>query len=444
MDRAVRITRGEEGTESDVRVRSFTPARDLAVPLVFSEILEGYPVRIRLMRFVSILLGSLATLLLVPVFVLFVEILAAVTKRRSRATYGGKRPRIAVLMPAHNEASIITNTLNCIAPQLIESDRLLVIADNCVDDTAALARLAGAEVVVRSDLARRGKGYALDFGVRHLEHDPPEVVVIIDADCCVAPGSIDQLTQLCIKTARPVQALYLMHARKDAGLKMRIAEFAWIVKNQARPAGLHRLGLPCQLMGTGMAFPWLSLRAAKLATGHIVEDLKLGIDLARAGTPPLFCPDALVTSEFPTSSDGVQGQRTRWEHGHLGVIVSEVPCLLVSSLTQLSAGLLALTLDLSVPPLALLTLLVVVAWCVSAIFYIFTNAIFPLGIATTASVLLVLSVLMSWLRYGRQTISLGSLALAIVYALWKIPVYAKFLVARQMNWVRSKRNEDGS
>jgi hypothetical protein len=110
----------------------------------------------------------------------------------------------------------------------------------------------------------------------------------------------------------------------------------------------------------------------------------------------------------------------------------------------MNASLLSMTLDLSVPPLALLTLLVAAVWCGSVILYIFTNAQLPLVIATTSAVLLTISVLMAWLRYGRQTISLISLALAIVYALWKIPLYAKFLVARQMHWVRSKRNEDES
>jgi cellulose synthase/poly-beta-1,6-N-acetylglucosamine synthase-like glycosyltransferase len=396
------------------------------------------------MILLKILLETAALLLLVPVSVLFVEILLAVTKTEHGVSEAGERRRLVVLVPAHNESSLIADTIRSIIPQLRERDRLVVIADNCADDTAAVVRAEGGEVIVRSDLVRRGKGYALDFGIRHLELDPPNIVVIIDADCRAAPGAIDRLARLCTLTERPTQALYLMHAPQDAGLKMRIAAFAWIVKNQARPEGLHRLGLPCQLMGTGMAFPWLCISGARLATGHIVEDLKLGIDLARAGTPPLFCPDALVTSEFPTSSAGVQGQRTRWEHGHLGVIVSEVPRLLFSSLTQWNAGLMAMTLDLSVPPLALLTLLLAAAWCASAIFLIFTHAIFPLGIATTAAVLLVLSVLMAWLRYGRRIISLGSLALGIIYALWKIPLYAKFLVARQMDWVRSKRNEDGS
>jgi cellulose synthase/poly-beta-1,6-N-acetylglucosamine synthase-like glycosyltransferase len=394
------------------------------------------------MILLKLLLETAASLLLLPVSILFVEILPAVTKHVLPVPQNGERQRVTVVVPAHNEASTIARALRSITPQLGKTDRLLVVADNCLDDTAAIASAEGAEVIVRSDLTRRGKGYALDFGIRHLELDPTDVVVIIDADCFVAPGTIDKLTRLCTKTARPIQALYLMHARKDAGLKIRMAEFAWVVKNQARPTGLHRLGLPCQLMGTGMAFPWLSIRTARLATGHIVEDLKLGIDLARTGTPPLFCPDALVTSEFPTSGDGVQGQRTRWEHGHLSVIVSDVPRLFLTSLGQRSASLLALTLDLSVPPLALLTLLVVIILFASAIYYIFTNTMFPFGIATMAALLLVLSVLMSWLQYGRRIIPLHILALAAGYALWKIPLYVKFLLARQVDWVRSKRDEE--
>lgn len=390
----------------------------------------------------TILLGTAGLFFLLPIATLFAEILAAVTKRRYSTPPEGERQRLVVLMPAHNESSNITATLHSITPQLNGSDRLLVIADNCVDDTAALARLAGAEVIERSNLQQLGKGYALDHGVRHLERDPPEVVIVVDADCRIAPGSLDKLARLCTKTLRPIQALYLMHANQNAGLKMRIAEFAWIVKNQARPEGLHRLGLPCQLMGTGMAFPWPHISGANLASGEIVEDLKLGIDLARAGAPPLFCADALVSSDFPNSSDGVQGQRTRWEHGHLRLLIAEVPRLLVSSILQRNGSLLALTLDLSVPPLALLTLLVATIWCASAILFLFTRATFPFGIASADVALLVVAVLMSWHRYGRQTITLGKLALALVYALWKIPLYARFVVARQIGWVRSKRNDE--
>jgi cellulose synthase/poly-beta-1,6-N-acetylglucosamine synthase-like glycosyltransferase len=325
-------------------------------------------------------------------------------------------------------------------PQLAAQDRLLVIADNCSDNTATIATTEGAEVVVRTDFERRGKGYALDFGVRHLESQPPDVILIVDADCHVSPGSVDRLVRLCCKANRPVQAIYLMQAGREARLNMRIAEFAWLVKNELRPQGLHRLGLPCQLTGTGMAFPWECLSKAILATGHIVEDLKLGLELARAGSAPLLCPQALVTSNFPTSAEGVKDQRTRWEHGHLSVILSDAPRLFLDGLRKRSANLLALALDLCVPPTALLALLVAAIWTSCAILFHLTEAAWPLVLASLAAVLMAASVLMSWGARGRHILTLGALLLSVIYPLRKIPLYLRFLVARQVNWVRSKRD----
>jgi len=195
-------------------------------------------------------------------------------------------------------------------------------------------------------------------------------------------------------------------------------------------------------MGTGMAFPWTCISTAALATGHIVEDLKLGIDLARAGTPPTFCAEALVTSQFAASSEGSQSQRTRWEHGHLGLIVSDTPRLLLESVFTLDLKLLALALDLSIPPLALLALMNALVWIMSASFFLVTKHQTPLIIASTSIVLLALSALLSWTGYGRHILSLGNLIYAVFYAIMKVPLYAKFLVARQLDWVRSKRDQD--
>ena len=392
----------------------------------------------------QILVGALALLILVPVTVVFIEVLFAISDVNGQPAPQGDRPRLAVLMPAHNEASTIADTIRSILPQLHESDRLVVVADNCLDGTADIAGKEGAQVVVRNDVSRRGKGYALDFGVRNLAADAPEIVIVIDADCQVLAGAIHLLACRCAQTARPVQALYLMHVSSNPSIKLRIAQFAWIVRNQIRPMGLHRLGLSCQLMGTGMAFPWSCISSATLATGHIVEDLKLGLDLARAGAPALFCPDAIVTSTFPTSDDGVRAQRTRWEHGHLSVILAEAPKLLLSSILRLDLGLFALALDLSVPPLALLMLEVFSIWLASAFLYVLIGKTLPLVVATAAMVLLGLSILLSWRRYARGVLLASHLPLALIYALRKIPLYVTFLTARQMNWVRSKRDKDSS
>jgi len=386
------------------------------------------------------LLVALIAIVLVPTALLALQVLASLLPRAKAQLPSGPRPAIAVLVPAHNESIGIRRTIEALRAELQPGDRLLVVADNCSDDTATVAAQAGAEVIQRHDTTQRGKGYALDFGVRHLAQAPPQVVVIVDADCLAYPGAIDRVARTCAERDRPVQALYLMSAPPTAGPMAPIAEFAWIVKNLVRPLGYVRLGLPCQLMGTGMAFPWSDIRTLPLASGHIVEDLKMGMELAAAGRAPLFCPDALVTSTFPASTEGTKSQRTRWEHGHLGMIFSDAPRYLARALGGANGGLLALTLDMCVPPLALLTLAVVATFGLALGHYALWSQPWVLAAAGCALALLALSVLLAWARFGRGVLSFGRLAYAPVYALRKIPLYARFLVRRQVDWVRSKRD----
>ena len=390
----------------------------------------------------SAVLVVAALLLLVPVLVLALQVVCAVAgHRRAEAPASGVRPRLAVLVPAHNEAAGIAAALATMTAQLQPGDRLLVVADNCSDDTARVAAVAGAEVAERHDLQRRGKGYALDHGVRCLEADAPEVVIVIDADCDVGSGALDRLARECALHARPIQALYLMRSPAGAGLKTRIAELACTVKNHVRPLGFAWLGLPCQLMGTGMAFPWRLVREAPLASGHIVEDMQLGIDLAAAGAPPRFCPEAQVFSRFPSDHGALATQRTRWEHGHLSVIASHAPRLLWRALAQWRPALLAMVMDLCVPPLAALVLLIVAACLVGAALALAGGSTQPLVLAGLGLALLTASVLLAWGRFGRHIVSLGELLGAPLYALGKIAIYAKLLTGKQIEWVRTKRDD---
>src|SRR5262249_1158907 len=152
-----------------------------------------------------------------------------------------------VLVPAHNESIGLLPTLADIKAQMRASDRVVVVADNCTDDTAAVAAAAGAEVVARNDPDRKGKGYALAWGLRHLGLHPPEIVSMVDADCRLGVTAVDRLAGACAMTRRPVQALNLVISSDESPINSRVAEFAWRVKNWVRPCGLRALGLPCQL-----------------------------------------------------------------------------------------------------------------------------------------------------------------------------------------------------
>ncbi|MHB1140948.1 MAG: glycosyltransferase family 2 protein [Sulfuricaulis sp.] len=392
------------------------------------------------MTALSAIAGILAILIAVLVTLLSIQVLMALPGRRPRPLPPGRRPSAGILIPAHDEAAVIAETLGSILPQLATGDRMLVIADNCSDETASIARQLGAEVVERTDPERRGKDYALDFGVHRLRDNPPEVIIIIDADCQVHPGTIDRLARVCNETSHPVQALYRMRSPAGAGPKTRIAEFAWIVKNQVRPLGNLRLGLPCQLMGTGMAFPWVAISNAALVSGHLAEDMKFGIDLALAGYPAVFCPDATVTSYFPCERTAVSAQRMRWEHGHLSVILHELPRMLARALSKRDIRLLGLAADLMVPPLSLLVLFNAAVFLLSLMLFLYEGIVWPFHLSLIALGFFGVVIAMAWHCWGRKIVSFPQLLIVPFYMLSKIPLYLRFLTGRQRAWIKTRRD----
>ena len=382
-------------------------------------------------------LATLAT----PVFILLLQVIASLFFKQASATYHAQYfPQVAVLIPAHNESLVITQTLQALLPQLKSVDQLIVVADNCSDDTALISRSLGATVLERSNETLRGKGYALDYGLQHLKSHSPEVVIIVDADCIISANAIEWLSKACLAEKRPTQALYLMLAQPNPSIKSRVAAFAWLVKNKVRPLGFKAMGLPCQLMGTGMAFLWTDISQINLANGHIVEDMKLGVDFARANKAPIFLPDALVTSTFPPSQAATNTQRTRWEHGHLSVILTELPSLLLEAIKHQNLQMLGLACDLLVPPLAVLALLLMAMLSLSFLAtYLLADTLF-LNASIALCVFFSAAIILAWFKYGGHIISFKQLCYAPIYALLKLPLYIQFFINRQVEWVRSKRD----
>ena len=403
---------------------------------------------------IRLLLWVFMSALLIPIALFALEcVLAFFAGPPRRRFASATRPRIAVLIPAHNEEMGIQQSLASVIPQLAPGDRVVVIADNCTDQTADRARVAGAEVVERFDPERRGKGYALDFGIKALnssvspntpgavggERLLPDVVIFVDADCRVETGAFDELAGTAAESNRPAQAVCLTQTAARPSPTDRLSAFAVCVKSRVRPLGLHRVGLPCLLIGQGMALPWAVLHDVSLFSGNIVEDLQMGIDLTLAGHPPIFCPAARVTSILPSHPSAAVTQRTRWEHGHLNAIVTQVPRLLVKGLLGGHVSTLAVALEISVPPISFL----VGFWFILSLAALGTavslHEFVPVFAVVAGWLLLAIGVLLAWVRFGRDLISFSTMLSIPFYVLRKLPIYGAFFQKRETSWVRTAR-----
>ncbi len=393
------------------------------------------------MILVKLCLWILTIIISLNIGVLFIECLSAIWSKNQES---GDNHRVnanyRLIIPAHNEASCLGKTLESLIPQVSHPEQILVIADNCTDNTAAIARQFGVTVRERFNTEKRGKGYALAYGLEELESNPPEVVIFFDADCLVGDNAVSELTQKAIATGRPIQALYLMAKPENPTPKDTISAFAFLVKNWVRPLGLATLGLPCLLTGTGMAFPWGVINQVSLDHGNIVEDMQLGLDVALKGYPPLFLPTAKVIGILPQKEQISTQQRQRWEHGHLQTIITQVPALIKEGIRQLSFPLLGLALELSVPPLSLL----VMFWGLTLILALGGGLMLGIWLPTLvlilAGFLMFIAIITAWAKFARQEIPLKSLMLIPVYLLSKITIYFNFLGKRESQWIKTERD----
>ena len=392
---------------------------------------------------ILLLLGAIVVAIPAAMFCLEV-ILAVIRRPNITENDHDEVPSFAVLIPAHNEQAVIGRTLATLLPTVPSQGRVVVVADNCTDGTAAVAREHGATTVERFETSRRGKGWALDFGLASLTTNPPEVVVFLDADCQVDPHTVTRLARAARQTGCPVQGLNLCDPDPRGGALQAVSGLAFRFKNLVRPLGLTRLAGLTHLTGTGMAIPWARIDRSQLASGNVVEDMQLGIDLAVAGYRTRFVPSARVNSPLPQQRAAAKTQRTRWEHGHLRTLLTQVPKLIARALKTRRVDLLLLAFDLAIPPLSLLVM-TTVAYTALALLALLAGAdTLPAVIAATSLLAIAGCVLLGWGVYCRQQVPLTALLMAPWYACWKIPLYLAFLWQREQRWVRTARDASAS
>lgn len=381
--------------------------------------------------------------LAVPTLVYCVQCVAGLLPGRAvHPRYSGPRPTVAIIVPAHNEEVVIAQTLASVRPQLRPGDRLLVVSDNCTDRTAALAAEGGAEVLERTDPVRRGKGYALDAGMRFLAASPRDHVMIIDADCELDEGAIDHLVSMAAATGEPVQGRNLMKAPCDAPLETRVAEFAYLIKNMVRPVGMSRLGLPSPLMGTGMVLPWNIMNKADLAHGHITEDIKFSIDVTQEGHSPVFCPAYGIVSYFPRSSGGTFSQRQRWEGGHLKMVGTALMHFLKPRSIKTWPAFFLL-LDRMVPPITLLFMMLAGLTLLTALLAFAGAGSGPLAVSLSSLMFFLGTTFSVWVARGMQILPISLVGAVPLFILQRAGGYWKFATTGLgRGWIRTERTKE--
>lgn len=284
---------------------------------------------------------------------------AAAACRRRLAIPGSASSvrRLGVLIPAHDEELHLGTALGSLALQHYPRDRfeVIVVADNCQDRTAEIARDAGAMVMERKDPENRGKGYALAWALdRFARSDyPHDAYVILDADSSVTPNLLATMNRL---LGEGWEAIQVYNAVRNPGetwmTALRFASFASY--SYLRQMGRARLGFTAKLQGNGMGLAASLLRRHPWDSSAVVEDFDYSAKLAALGVSVAFAPEAEVRSEMPRTLDQANPQITRWELGRWQILRRHVPRLLIASLKARDLNRAEAALDLLVPPLSFL------------------------------------------------------------------------------------------
>jgi cellulose synthase/poly-beta-1,6-N-acetylglucosamine synthase-like glycosyltransferase len=348
----------------------------------------------------------------------------------------------AVIVPAHDEAPVIARCVASLRKLDWPADRfrVIVVADNCHDSTAALARTAGARVLQRRDPNRRGKGYALRFAfcVTCCERWA-DAVVVIDADSEVSGNLLEAFAARIERGAHAIQAHYGV-LNPSAGWRTRLLAIAQSAFHIVRSRARERLNVSCGIRGNGWCVTRALLEAVPYKAFSIAEDVEYGIDLGLAGYRVLYAGEASALADMVCNADSAESQRQRWEGGRCALRRSRMVQLLRTGLRERSAVCIDLALDLLVPPLSQITLLVATLLLVAALaFWWGAPSVAPLWVAFGCEAVLLLYVLRGWQLSGTGARGLADLIHAPVFVLWKMIVILRHHGSRE--WVRTGREQ---
>jgi len=343
-----------------------------------------------------------------------------------------------VIVPAHDEAAGIGKTISSLQQLDWPSTRyrIIIVADNCTDATAAVSRQAGATVLERQDPTLRGKGYALAHAFAWSRSEGvAEAVVVVDADSTVSANLLESFATRIESGAGAMQAHYGVLNAMDSW-RTRLMAIALGAIHKVRSRARERMGLSCGIRGNGWCVTHALLDKLPYRSFSLTEDVEFGIDLGLAGQRVSYCDESHVNGEMVTTEKAARSQRQRWEGGRIGLIREKLPALLRAAISRRSGVCLDLGLDLLVLPLSYVVVNVAVLLAIGALSADAFRSVL-LAVGSIDFLALTAYVCRGWMLSGVGILGFWDLLRVPGFLFWKL-VIIRFQ-PKPDSWIRTKR-----
>ena len=349
--------------------------------------------------------------------------------------------RFCFLIPAHNEEKVIKLTLNNLQRLSYPTEQydIVVVADNCSDNTVSIVRDAGVHCLERNDPANPGKGQALNWALPQLlHHGGPDAFVIIDADSLAAPNILAVFSHYIKNGEKIIQGRYDV-LNPAASVSASFAFFSFAISQNLQYRGRSRLGWSVTLLGNGMCLTNDIIKKFGWQAFSISEDLEYQLQLLLKGIKVFFADETGVSAEMPTSFKSFHQQRSRWDIGRYRLRNQYVPMFLKRALIEQRLSFLDAVLDLTIPPYTLYVGTSFFCLIVHMLlFYQQPDLHFYLWIMLNGG--LIVYTITGLLIAGPPAKVVVNLLYAPLYLLLKIGIACQSIFVKGTKWVKTERN----
>ncbi len=244
----------------------------------------------------------------------------ALIKFKDKTLKTNKKHKFMAIIPAHNEANVIANLVESLKAQKYPKELLdiYVIADNCTDDTAEIAKELGAIVYTRNDPTKKTKGYALQWFLKQKidENADYDAFCVFDADNVADENFIKNMNKKLCQGEEIVQGYRDIKNPTDNWISAGYALFYWTMHRFYHLAR-YNIGLSPLLNGTGFMVKFDVIKPNGWNTQTLTEDIEFSLINMCKGKKLGWATDAIVYDEQPTGFKQSWTQRMRWSVGHI-------------------------------------------------------------------------------------------------------------------------------